>query len=97
MKNIIKCKKIKKYQKNKKILKTYFFLKLKKKKKKKKKILSEKNAILLVLQIEYKVPFQICIGSTLCIGRESWCLPYAGFLITILIYILIILEPVRIY
>ena len=25
-------------------------------------------------------PLQICIGSTIRIGRESWCLPYAGFL-----------------
>ena len=24
-------------------------------------------------------PLQICIGPTICIGRESWCLPYAGF------------------
>ena len=24
-------------------------------------------------------PLQICIGSTICNGRESWCLPYAGF------------------
>jgi hypothetical protein len=25
-------------------------------------------------------PLQIFIGSTICIGQESWCLPYAGFL-----------------
>ena len=25
-------------------------------------------------------PLQICIGPTIRIGRESWCLPYAGFL-----------------
>ena len=25
-------------------------------------------------------PLQIFIGSTIPIGRESWCLPYAGFL-----------------
>ena len=24
-------------------------------------------------------PFQICIGPIIRIGRESWCLPYAGF------------------
>ena len=24
-------------------------------------------------------PFQICIGPTIRIGQESWCLPYAGF------------------
>ena len=24
-------------------------------------------------------PLQICIGPTILIGRESWCLPYAGF------------------
>ena len=24
-------------------------------------------------------PFKICIGPTIRIGRESWCLPYAGF------------------
>ena len=25
-------------------------------------------------------PLQICIGPIIRIGRESWCLPYAGFL-----------------
>ena len=25
------------------------------------------------------LPLQICIGSTIRIGRESWCLPYVGF------------------
>ena len=24
-------------------------------------------------------PLQICIGPTVRIGRENWCLPYAGF------------------
>ena len=24
-------------------------------------------------------PLQICIGPIIRIGRESWCLPYAGF------------------
>ena len=24
-------------------------------------------------------PLQIHIGPTICIGQESWCLPYAGF------------------
>ena len=24
-------------------------------------------------------PLQICIGPTIRIGRESWCLPYTGF------------------
>ena len=24
-------------------------------------------------------PLQNCIGTTIRIGRESWCLPYAGF------------------
>ena len=24
-------------------------------------------------------PLQICIGPNIRIGRESWCLPYAGF------------------
>ena len=24
-------------------------------------------------------PLQFCIGPTIRIGRESWCLPYAGF------------------
>ena len=38
---------------------------LSKKKKKKKKIMQ---------------PVQICIGATMRIGQESWCLPYAGFL-----------------
>ena len=27
-------------------------------------------------------PLQICIGPIIRIGRESWCLPYAGFLLT---------------
>ena len=27
---------------------------------------------------------QICIGPTIRIGRESWCLPYAGFLYSLL-------------
>ena len=26
-------------------------------------------------------PLQICIGPIIRIGRESWCLPYAGFLL----------------
>ena len=26
------------------------------------------------------LPLQICIGPTIRIGPESWCLPYAGFL-----------------
>ena len=25
------------------------------------------------------LPLQICIGPTIRISRESWCLPYAGF------------------
>ena len=28
-------------------------------------------------------PLQICIGPIIRIGRESWCLPYAGFFICI--------------
>ena len=24
-------------------------------------------------------PLQICIGPIIRIGRENWCLPYAGF------------------
>ena len=28
-------------------------------------------------------PLQICIGPSIRIGRESWCLPYAGFLVHI--------------
>ena len=24
-------------------------------------------------------PLQICIGPNIRVGRESWCLPYAGF------------------
>ena len=28
-------------------------------------------------------PLQICIGPTIRIGRESWCLPYAGFFIIV--------------
>ena len=27
-------------------------------------------------------PLQVCIGPIIRIGRESWCLPYAGFLKT---------------
>ena len=26
---------------------------------------------------------QNCIGPTIRIGRESWCLPYAGFLLSV--------------
>ena len=29
-------------------------------------------------------PLQICIGPIIRIGRESWCLPYAGFLVVVL-------------
>ena len=28
-------------------------------------------------------PLQICIGPTIRIGREIWCLPYAGFFLNI--------------
>ena len=28
-------------------------------------------------------PLQICIGPIIRIGRESWCLPYAGFFVTV--------------
>ena len=28
-------------------------------------------------------PLQICIGPIIRIGRESWCLPYAGFFLAI--------------
>ena len=28
-------------------------------------------------------PLQTCIGPIIRIGRESWCLPYAGFLLLI--------------
>ena len=28
-------------------------------------------------------PLQICIGPIIRIGRESWCLPYAGFFLII--------------
>ena len=28
-------------------------------------------------------PPQICIGPTIRIGRQSWCLPYAGFFFTV--------------
>ena len=28
-------------------------------------------------------PLQVCIGPIIRIGRESWCLPYAGFLVLI--------------
>ena len=30
-------------------------------------------------------PLQICIGPIIRIGRESWCLPYAGFFILLII------------
>ena len=26
-------------------------------------------------------PIKICIGPSIRIGRESWCLPYAGFFV----------------
>ena len=29
-------------------------------------------------------PLQICIGPNIRIGRESWCLSYAGFLRTVI-------------
>ena len=29
-------------------------------------------------------PLQICIGPIIRIGRESWCLPYAGFFLSCL-------------
>ena len=31
-------------------------------------------------------PLQICIGPTIRIGRESWCLPYAGFFLILFIF-----------
>ena len=31
-------------------------------------------------------PLQICIGPIIRIGRESWCLPYAGFLFYFYLY-----------
>ena len=34
-------------------------------------------------------PLQICIGPTIRIGRESWCLLYAGFLQKVLVFHLI--------
>ena len=42
-------------------------------------------------------PLQICIGPIIRIGRESWCLPYAGFLNTVLLKIglLVILTFLR--
>ena len=30
-------------------------------------------------KLKIMIPLQICIGPTIRIGRESWCLPYAGF------------------
>ena len=32
-------------------------------------------------------PFQICIGPIIRIGRESWCLPYAGIFNKFSIYV----------
>ena len=32
-------------------------------------------------------PLQICIGPNIRIGRESWCLPYAGFFFYMCMYI----------
>ena len=29
---------------------------------------------------------QVCIGPIIRIGRESWCLPYAGFFVNVLFY-----------
>ena len=31
-------------------------------------------------------PLQICIGPTIRIRRESWCLPYAGFFVRSSLY-----------
>ena len=39
-------------------------------------------------------PLQICIGPIIRIGRESWCLPYAGFLNTYLEYSLLSYTPI---
>ena len=30
-------------------------------------------------------PLQICIGPTISIGRGSWCVPYVGFFLFLLI------------
>ena len=38
-------------------------------------------------------PLQICIGPIIRIGRESWCLPYAGFYKVSSYISLVILEP----
>ena len=32
-------------------------------------------------------PLQVCIGPIIRIGRESWCLPYAGFLVSYLLVV----------
>ena len=31
-------------------------------------------------------PLKICIGSTIGIGRESWCFPYTGFLTKVSVF-----------
>ena len=44
-------------------------------------------------------PLQICIGSTIRIGRESWCLPYAGFFENVLsqiIFLSMLIEEYQI-
>ena len=43
---------------------------------------NQSNQIILNLiniLINFNKPLQICIAPTISIGRESWCLPYAGF------------------
>ena len=40
-------------------------------------------------------PLQICIGPTLRIGQESWCLPYAGFLLDFFFFLVMFHSEIR--
>ena len=44
-------------------------------------ILDSPQIFVTAIFFSFSQPIQICIGSTIRIGRESWCLPYAGFFI----------------
>ena len=59
---------------------------LSKKKKKEKKRRKKKEKKRKITQ-----PLQICIGPSIRIGRESWCLPYAGFFFN---WFILCLHPV---
>ena len=50
--------------------------------------LLREGRVLPVCGIFIHINSQNCIGPTIRIGQESWCLPYAGFLLTLPLYTL---------